>query len=531
MRGFGLVALPAGIALGVAAERAGFGWDDPAHWIPDLAVGWSFLGCGWVARTRRPESPVGWLMLATGATWLLGDFDARLLYVHRGPLIHCILVYPGGRRMSRLESGATVLGYASAIAWPVWQSEPVTMLLAGGLAAVVVGGYGRAVGRERRARLAAVRAALALSAVLAATATARLIYPAGDANELGLLAYEAVLIGIAVGFLVGLLRATWEHPALADLVVDLGEARSGDLRDALAHGLGDPSLEVGYWVPESGTYVDAEGRPLALPEEDSGRAVTSIERDGQRVAALVHDPAVLDDPGLRAAAAAAARLTASNARLQGQIRTRIAELHASRRRLVVAGDAERRRLEMRLREGPERSLVEVAGELSRVRERIPAGSRASEPIAAAERQLALVLSDLEELAAGLHPRILADLGLQGALEAIAGRSPVPVRLSVGAGPRLPREIEAAAYFMCSEALTNVAKHASATRASLAVAHGDGGVTIEVSDDGVGGADQRQGSGLRGLADRIEALGGTLRVESPPQRGTRISAEIPLARDS
>ena len=244
----------------------------------------------------------------------------------------------------------------------------------------------------------------------------------------------------------------------------------------------------------------------------------------QPLAVLVHDPAVLDDAGLVDGVAAAARLGAANARLQSEVRDQLADLAASRRRLVEAGDDERRRLELRLRDGAVRRLEALAESLARA---CPAaGSSSRERIDEARSQLGRALADLHELALGLHPRELVEEGLEGALEALAARSPVPVELDVAPG-RLGPEAEAAAYFLCSEALTNVAKYASASRVAIRIAQTDGRLEVEIADDGVGGADPARGSGLRGLKDRVEALGGTLRVDSAPGEGTRLDAAIPL----
>ena len=466
-------------------------------------------------------------MVATGLTWFLGNFGSGLLYLYRGPLVQCVLSYPEGRLSSRLERGATVIAYAAAVTWPVGESELGTIALAALLVGAELYGYFGAVGRDRRARVAGVRAALAVGAALAGGAAARLAFPAGGANELALLAYEATLTTVAVVLMLGLLKAPWEHPAVTDLVVELGETRSATLRDALAQALGDPSLEVGYWVTQTGSYVDAEGGAVALPGPGAVRSITAIEREGEPVAILVHDPAVLGDPSLVDSIAAATRLTASNARLQAEVRTQIAELQASRRRLVSADDEERRRLEERLRQGAERRLAALAVELGRIRAHADEGPRALEMIAKAESQLERTLNELHELAGGLHPRLLAAAGLPGALEDLVERSPVPVTLSVDCGAQMPPELEAAAYFVCSEGLANITKYASANRVSIAVANREDRLTIEVSDDGVGGADPARGSGLRGLADRVEALGGALRVDSPRGRGTLLSAEVPL----
>jgi signal transduction histidine kinase len=526
----------AGAALGLTAEWVRFGWGDPRHWIPDLAVGWSFIGCGLIAWARRPESRTGPLMAATGFTLFVGNFAgvgvaavawvaAHLVRLHRGPLVQLVLTYPSGRPGSRLVRGAIAAGYAAAVITPIWRSEAATILLAGLLVAVCAREYVRAVGPSRRARLMALQAAAGLSLVLAGTAAARLLLPLEEVSGPLLLVYEVALCALAGGLLAGLLLAPWQRTAIADLVVELGEARSGTLRGELSRALGDPSLEIGYWLPDRAVFIDAESRTLALPTPGSGRSVTVVERQGQPVAALVHDPAVLEDPGLLEAVASAAQLAASNARLQAEVQARVVELAASRRRILAARDEERRRLEHRLRERAERRLGELADMLDRSR-RSGSGERARGQIARAEEQLARTLEELRRLAHGLHPRVLSEHGLAGALEAVARDLSLPVHIKV-TGHQVPERVAVAAYFVCAEALANVAKHAAAAHVAVAVTASEDRVKVEIADDGVGGADPARGSGLRGLADRVETLGGTLLVESTPGHGTRLAAEIPL----
>ena len=540
MRWFRLLLWPAGAAVGIAAEWIFFGWDDPRHWVPDLVTGWTLIACGLVAWSRRPESRSGALMAATGFSWFLGNFatagvapvdwlGAHALYVYRGPLIHLLITYPSGRLSSPFDRAAVAVGYAATVVTPLWQSEIATIVLAVLLVAVCARSYVGAVGLARRARLLALRAAAGLGLVLSAGASARLAVPAEHANEPSLLALEATLAAVAGGLLAGLLSPSWGRAVVTDLVVELGESRSGTLRDELARALGDPSLGVGYWVQNAGAFVDSEGRPFALPEPGSARSVTMIEGDGQPVAALVHDPAVLDDPGLREAVSSAAQLAAANARLQAEVRAQMAELRASRRRLLEAGNQERRRLEQRLHEGAERRLEQLAAELRGTR--LSARSEAAaEHVERIEAQLARTLEELRRLAHGLHPRVLAEAGLLGALESLAEQAPIRVEV-VAPVARLPAEAEAVAYFVCSEALTNIAKHASASRASISVTTDEGQVRIEIEDDGLGGADPVRGTGLRGLADRVEALGGAFHVESPAGGGTRLAAEIPLGGET
>jgi signal transduction histidine kinase len=535
MRRLGLVFLAGGV-LGLTAEWVGFGWGDPRHWIPDLAVGWSLIGCGLIAWKWRPESRTGALMAATGFTWFLGNFAqigvaavawvaAHLVYLHRGPLVQLVLTYPTGRPGSRLVRGAVAVGYAAAVITPIWRSAGATMLLAGLLAAVCALDYVRAVGRARRAHLIALQVAAGLSLVLAGTAAARLLLPPGDVSGPSLLVYEAALCMLAGGLLAGLLIAPWQRAAVADLVVELGEARSGTLRGELARALGDPSLEIGYWLPDRGAFVDAESRGLSLPDAGSGRSVTVVEREGQPVAVLVHDPAVLEDPGLLVAVTSAAQLAASNAWLRAEVQARVEELTASRRRILEARDEERRRLERRLHEGAEARLAELAVTLRRGR-RSASGQQTREQLARAEDQLSQTLEELRRLAHGLHPRVLAEHGLQGALAALASDVPLPVDVRVTTD-QLPTQTAVVAYFVCAEALANVVKHAAAAHVTVAVTTGDGRLSVEIADDGIGEADPARGSGLRGLADRVETFGGTLRVASAPGRGTRLVAEIPL----
>ena len=530
---------PIAFALGLTAVWVAPGWSDPGQWIPDLAVGWTFIGCGFIASTRRPESRSGGLMAATGITWFMGNFaDVKLdaaawvaahsIYVHRGPLVHLILAYPNERLPTRLARIAVGAGYAAAVVTPIWGNEAVSILLAVLLVAVVARGYVQAVGRDRRARALSVWTAAAFAVVVSGGAAARLALPPGEVSVSALLAYEVVLCSIAGVLLAGLLYAPWDRTTVTDLVAELGEARAGSLRGELSHALGDPSLEVGYWLPEAGAFLDSEGRTLPLPDPGSERSVTIVEGDGQPVAALIHDPLLLDDPRLVEAVTAAAQLAASNARLQAEVRRRVMELTASRRRLLEAGDEERRRLERRLHDGAERRLQKLSQILRLAR--MASMGRTRGQIARAEDQLERTIEDLRRLAYGLHPRMLSEHGLRDALAWLAEGLPVPVEIEVASRP-MPSQVEAAVYYVCAEALANVAKYASASRVAVAVTSDSARLTVSVEDDGVGGADPARGSGIRGLADRIETLGGTLRVESAPGHGTRLAAEIPLGGET
>ena len=529
-----LLLWPAGVTVGVAAEWRLYGWVDPGGWVPDLLTGWCLIGCGLAGWARRPDSQSGGLLAAAGFAWFVPDFavtgvgplawlSAHALYLHRGPLVQLVLTYPRGRARGRVEGAAVAVGYAAAVVMPIWGSLAGTIALAACLVAVAARGYVRAAGRERRMRRSALQATALFVAGAAAIALVRFTAPGPATGTATLLAYEVLLCALAVGVLVGLVRWPWERAYVADLVVELGETRSRTLRDELARALGDPSLQVGYWLPESAAFVDAAGRPLAVPGPGSGRSATVVEHDGQPLAVMVHDLGVLGDPGLVKAVSSAAGLAAANGRLQAEVRARLAEIAASRRRILAAADEERGRLEHRLRDGAQRRLSDLAQTLQLARQSA-AGQGTAERIARAELQLARSQEDLGRLARGLHPRQLSEQGLEATLTALAGDFPLHADLTAPV-TATSSAVAACVYFVCSEALANVAKHASASSAQISVTPRAGAIIVEVADDGVGGADP-QGPGIRGLADRVETLGGTLTVASAPGRGTRLTAVIP-----
>ncbi len=339
----------------------------------------------------------------------------------------------------------------------------------------------------------------------------------------------ALLSAIPLAFLVGLLRARLARSAIGDLLVDLKKpADPGALRDALARALRDPTLELAYWVPEYAGYVGTDGEPVVLPAEGNSRVATLVERGGTRVAALVHDASLRDEPQLIGAVTSAAGIALENERLQADLRARLSDLRASRARIVEAGDAARRRLERDLHDGAQQRLVSLSILLRLLAAKLPEGGPEEELLTTARAELSASLGELRSIAQGIHPAVLSDHGLPVALESLAARAPVRVGLHVALEGRLPPQIEVAAYYLVAEGLTNVAKYAEAESATIDVARENGTLIVEVADDGKGGADPAHGSGLRGLADRVEALDGRLRVWSPESGGTRLRAEIPCA---
>jgi signal transduction histidine kinase len=531
---------------------------------------WAILGyaiAGVIAWWRRPESLFGPLLIAGSAAFFVGSlswsnealpFTIGILFdLVLAPLfLHVCLAFPTGRLRSRFErvlvgtayftafvlqiAGLALGGFGPDNAMAV-VDEPETaydllrfQLVV--LSACSLTGVGVLFAR-RRGSGPPLRRWLALlidSFALALLMIAFLFLSAALGLIEGQLAFEVIRellyfsLGLApIVFLVGLLQARLARSAIGDLFLELrANPVPADLRASLARALRDPSLTLVYWLPEYESWADLEGRPVELDGLAAGRSTTLIDRRDRHVAALVHDPALDDEPELLDGVVAAAAIALENAQLHAELQARLDELRGSRSRIVEAGDTERRRIERNLHDGAQQRLVALSLDLRAVATRLAPDSEADRLLAAARDELAASLKELRELAQGIHPAVLSDYGLGVALESLAARAPVRVDLTVGVDERLPAPVEVAAYYLVSEGLANIAKYADATSATVDVERENGSVVVEVADDGVGGADPAGGSGLRGLADRIEALGGRLRVWSAPARGTTVRAEIP-----
>jgi signal transduction histidine kinase len=504
---------PAGLVFGIAAELIG----RPPLPALDAATGFALIALGLVAWETRPRFASGMIMAVTGFAWFLGSIAGWAVFLHRAPLAQLILTYPAKRLWPRspLERLGIVGAYAYALIYPIAANNEATIAFAVATVALTGWRYVYTGGPERRARRAALAVATPFALVLIVGAALRL-----DGVTTGttlLVAYELVVLLIAVGLFANLRWGEWAQATVTALVVDLGNpASAGTLRDRLARALADPSLTVAYWLPEQAEYVDETGRPLVLPSSDEHRTVTFIKDGGTPLAAVIHEPVALNDPELPSGITAAVGLALANARLQAEVRARVEQVKASRRRLVEAADEQRRQLEHELRQATEQQLAQVAGLLGD-----------DEPqLEEVKAELDAARSELRKLALGIHPATLTSTGLSAALTELAARSTVPVNLTVPAG-RWPPAVEAAAYFICSEALANIAKHANASVVQIHITDTESELRIEVADDGVGGANPATGSGLRGLQDRAEALGGHFAISSPPGRGTRLAANIPV----
>jgi signal transduction histidine kinase len=565
-----LILLPVALVVSLLAElslaNAGVGTDGI---LTDAASGFAFVLAGLIAWRRRPDNRVGPIMTGIGLAWFGGDFlfapvpligplslaaqaAARVLFAW------LLLAFPSGRLDSDLHRWAVGLIAAVAVALAAIQ---VVTLDPADLCACPASPFAFAAGTELAEQLPNIAAVVGIGmtvilvplvvrrALVASGPARRTLVPVLAGGAFSLLSVTPTLItdltdisvepiswlpivwmALPIGFLIALLNARMARGVVADLVIRLGETPAPEhLREALATALHDPSLEVVRWSAEAGDYVGAEGLPATLPAADSARTVTVLEGERGRLGAIIHDPALLEDPGLVASVGAAMRLAVENEHLQAEVEAQLAEVRASRARIVTAGDAERRRLERDLHDGAQQRLVALSLALRRARSRVEPAS--DEGLAASLDDAAdLVrdaLAELRELARGIHPAVLTEAGLAGALPVLARSAPVAVTLEAVPGERLPADIEAAAYFLVSEALANVAKHASDAAAVVRVRVADGVLGVEVADDGPGGATAGQGSGLQGLDDRVAALGGRLEIHSPLGHGTTLRAWIPM----
>jgi signal transduction histidine kinase len=532
----------------------------------DITTGAAWLAGGWVAWRRRPANRIGALMMSVGAAillpWILAaggslGFTLAALLDDLAPALgaHVFLAFPTGRLSRWPERVVVAVAYLDAtivLAAEVLVRDyaaacgqcPENLLLvdadasvAGAIVTVArVGALGVAVSLvvilalrwrtatppARRVLAPVLWTSVAVAVLFAVSYTVDEPAAGSDIDRVS----SAATAAIPLAFLVGLLRTRLHRTAVGDLVVELGTPHSpARLRDVLADALGDSSLELAFWLPDAGRYVDVDGRPVSL-SAGTGRAVSVIEHDGVRLAALSYDSSLLEDPDLVEGVGAAARLALENSRLQAELRAQLLLVRDSRARIVAAGDAERRRIERNLHDGAQQHLLAIRLAL-RFARRSTGPAEVDARLAEIDAELAGALDELRALARGLHPPILTEQGLGPALETLIRRAAIPVELTTVPAGRMPEPVETAVYYVASEGLANIAKHAGASRARIGIAQLDGRAVVEVADDGRGGANA-SGSGLRGLRDRVEALDGSLTVVSTPGAGTTLRAELPCA---
>jgi signal transduction histidine kinase len=556
----------AGAAAGVIALIPVFAGDPP---VPGNEVihrlsGISFMACGLVAWRRRPDSAVGPMLTVAGFGVVLSEiltqidsalaFTAALLLGEVWIVVYVALILSfvsgGGRLQSTVDHvlvgmffvALFVLQFAlmlfldvednlllvrpdAGIAEALTKVQWAILIVASLAVAFVTGARWRSASQPRRRTLLPSLGG-SLSGILFAAWLTTLLLESPVIPLVWIL--NTALLTVPAALLWGLLRSRLARGGLADLFRELATRRGVQLEAGLAKTLGDPSLVLAYRVPGGRSYIDGAGQPVAPPAPGGDRTSAPVERDGRELGMLVYDAALDDDPELVEAVAATAAIALDDARLQAESAGRLAELRASRERIVAAGDAERRRLERNLHDGAQQRLVSVALQLRMIQSRIREDpALAEELVSSAATELSQSLEELRELARGIHPAVL-NHGLRAALKSLASRASVPTTIAFECPERLPEQVELTAYFVACEALANVGKYAGATETTVRVSRRDGLVVVEIDDDGVGGADESAGTGLRGLADRVAALDGTLRILSPPGGGTLVTAELPCA---
>ena len=522
----------------------------------------SYILCGLYAWWRRPESRFGPLMVGAGfvnflstlswttydVTFTLGqalDLLPPVLFMH------VFLAFPSGHLRDSFERALVAGAYVAAVVLQVTRmtfgsffgphnllevtaNEDAALLTLRvsllTMSAFCLAAVGVLVLRRRRRRPLRRSRVLVVDAFAVGLVMIACLYisAALDGPAVRQIRWATfATLGLApLVFLAALLKARLDRSSVGDLFLELrSEPAPGDLRDALARALRDPSLQLAYWLPDYECYADLQGQPVGLEDLD-GRAITLIDRDGEHVAILIHDPALEDEPELLDSVQAAAGIALENGRLHAELQARLEELRGSRARIVEAAQNERQLLERNLHDGAQQRLIALSLSLSLLTGRIDGDPELTAGLDQARREIAASLNELREIARGIHPAVVSGHGLAVALEQLAARSPVPVDSRVEIDGRLPEPLELAAYYVVSESLTNIAKHAQARTARIDVAKENGELVLEIVDDGIGGADSERGSGLRGLADRVEALNGRLRVWTPRGGGTRVRAEIP-----
>jgi signal transduction histidine kinase len=531
-----------------------------------LLVWWitlPYIFAGMVAWRRRPDSAFGPLMILAGFITQLSMLQWTSLPLPNtiGQLcdllvaavwLHIFLAYPTGRLAGGAERVVVVVGYVAALGLQVVilalggfddnhllsvvkrphaaeAVENVQLLVLSALALIGVGllwGRWRSLPRwQRRRPTQIVIECFGLSLVMLAA-----LLVAGAFQLPGFEVIRLVTFGVAglapLAFLAGLLDARLAKAGVGELLVQLRTDPTPDLQALLAQALRDPTLSLIYWLPQYGSWADQDGNPTSLPRSDNGRRVTFVKQNGEQIAALIYDAGLGEEPELVEAVSAAAGIALENGRLEAELRARLQELQGSRSRVVEAQQNERRRLERNLHDGAQQRLVALALELGLLAEKANNDPATQERLKRARGEVAESLDELRDIARGLHPAVVSGHGLAIALESLAAATPLEVHLKTDGLPRLPEQLEVAAYYVVSESLMNAAKHAQADTVTVEVGVTTDTLIVEIVDDGIGGADSERGTGLRGLADRIEALNGHLRVWSSVGKGTRVRAEIP-----
>jgi len=546
------------IAISVGCQHHTHEW-----WILVIAesIGLPFMIAGLVGWWKRPNNRIGPLMVIVGTAWYVGNLQESanhlffvigywLFFINLPIFRHLILAFPTGRLVRPFDRWLVITGYVGylvlegvrylreGVKGPVgpWQTIHVKSSLGDVLSlwaiVLTVLMFWSVLRRWRAANVAARRlyvpvwlAITFISVVVIANTVAAILKLAPDVQLILILCYGIVFVTSPLAFLIGLLRVRLAFQGVVGLVPEFQQAPSpARLRGLLGDALGDPGLKLGFWSAESCEYVDAQGQRITPPTSDAARTATFVESAGQPIAMLIHDPALAEQPALINAVVAVARSALENARLQA---AQITEIQASRARIVEDALNDRRRIERDLHDGVQGRLLWLMHLAEQAR--AAAGDNPERPgLAEQLHELAAEIRTthtvLRDLAQGIHPAILNTKGLAAAVEELALRTPVPVRVGLPTS-HLPSAVQATAFFAISEALSNAVKHAQARQVMIRGWEQGDRFVVEIVDDGIGGADP-ESHGLRGMRDRVHALGGGFDLHSPTGQGTRMILELP-----
>ncbi|MFF4403545.1 sensor histidine kinase [Streptomyces sp. NPDC001404] len=578
-----LLLLPGTLGAGLIGLSLwlGLSHGTPLRCFSGVAVGLCFVSAGIAAWRLRPRSRTGPWMALLGLVVLTSHLNdglmlptsmsgrelitlfgtpANWLQVPVAELL--FLAYPSGRLRTtaerRLVTGAFALGAVAAMVMlatktPVpicggWcgpsplqlVADPQlylrlrsvfmtgTVVLAAAALALLIRRGIRSTPRQRRLlRLITLAAGLTVLLFAATQLFIVAVYTGRTGITPTVFLFETLTswlaaITLPLAFLAGLLRQRLAFASVGTLVGRLEHVAANTVEAALAETLRDPTLRVAF--PTEQGWIDVSGH-LFHPPSDGSQLLTPL--GDPPVAVLVHDPSLSEDRQLLDAAATAVRLSLENARLHAQVQAQLTEVRASRQRIATAADTERQRLERDLHDGAQQRLLGIGLTLGLLRNRVR-GTTGRRLVDELERELCTAIGELRDLAHGIRPAVLTDQGLAPALAGLARRSGICVHLDVQVTERLDPLVEITAYYVVSEALQNIVKHADRADACVRAVHRAGWLVVEISDEGPGGATTASSSGLSGLADRVTAVGGQLQITSPPCGGTHLRAELPCA---
>ncbi|WP_404953126.1 sensor histidine kinase [Streptomyces sp. 147326] len=525
--------------------------------VPAQVAGVLFLAAGLFVWTRQPGgSRMAKLLVAMGFTWYLGDLQFSgypllngigfwLFYLNAVVLAHLLLAYPDGRLRRRPERCTVVALYAVVLVtqglraltedplqpqmagdpdaeYSVWApvGSVLAIVLAGVVVVLVIRRWRCEPPPARRERGLFWAAVAFIGAVFAAGCLAAVAGAPAAFHSAMLLAYTCSLFVLGGAVLLGSLRVQIAHRSVSRMLTQLSSDRERPLRDVLAEALEDPTLTLHYRRANSNEYVNESGLPSPPPLWSEGRARTPVGPPGEPLAYLVHDAFLVERPIRREllnAVVAAAVLHLDNARLQADNRAR---LHG----IMQAEAAARSALSLALHDGSQHRLSTLQHLVGRALKHHDHASVVQE-LQAIAKSLHMAVNELREVTEGIYPSAL-DRGLRDALDPLVQHSPIPLTLKV-APTRWPAEVELTAYFIISEAVGNVHKHAAASQIIAVIADSEGRLALEVRDDGRGGAGHRPaGRGLRGMQERATVHGGTFAIHSPPQGGTTLKVVLP-----